>query len=91
MGEKKKKCPTSFCAHEQFVVLVCGRGHARDSNHGNRTPEISSVEADSHLNLIFPRKTSAGLICISFSVSAIVRSVMPIGVTQFNLCCSPVK
>lgn len=49
------------------------------------------IEAYTHLNLILPRKTSAGFICISFSVRAIVRSVMPIGVTQFNLCRSHVK
>ncbi len=39
----------------------------------------------SHLNNIFPRNTSAGLIFISLSVSAIVRTVMPIGVAQFSL------
>lgn len=45
----------------------------------------------SHLNRIFPRNTSAGFIFISFSVSAIARTVMPIGVAQFNLICRTIS
>lgn len=47
--------------------------------------EITSILRATHWNKIFPRKTSEGFIRISSRVSAIVRSVIPMGVTQFSL------
>lgn len=43
------------------------------------------IEYATHLKVILPRKTSAGLICMLFSVRAIVLMVIPMGVAQFNL------
>lgn len=43
------------------------------------------AKANTHLNVILPRKISEVLIFMPFRVSAIFLMVIPMGVVQFNL------